>query len=145
MTQVLELDNIIVGLAPEPREAVIRRCGDLLFKAGYATERYAEGMLARDKLASSAIGNYIAIPHGAKEYKGEILKTGLCVLTYHPDPVSWGEEKVHLAIGIAAIGNDHLDILERIVDKLEEGDDVLKLVKSGDRQAIYELLTGGPS
>jgi mannitol/fructose-specific phosphotransferase system IIA component len=144
MTKVLELDSIVLNQPPEPMEAVIKRCGAMLAKAGYATEKYAEGMLAREKEVSTAIGNFIAIPHGSKDYKGEILKTGLVVLTY-PEGLDWGGKKTHLVVGIAAQGNDHLDILENIVDKLEDGDDVLALVQAGDKEAIYNLFTGGAS
>ena len=143
MTKVLEMDSIALDLAPETKEEAIRRCAAMLAAAGCATERYAEGMLARDRDVSTAIGNFIAIPHGTKEHKGEILRTGLVVLTY-PEGIDWGDKRAHLVIGIAALGNDHLDILERIVDSLDDEAAVLELVKTGDKRAIFELLTGGP-
>ena len=61
---ILERTNIITGLSPEPHEDVIRRCGKMLAESGYVKERYIEGMLARDRGFSTAIGNMIAIPHG---------------------------------------------------------------------------------
>jgi mannitol/fructose-specific phosphotransferase system IIA component len=140
MKEIITKENIVTGLPPEPHEDAIRRCGKLLVEAGYVNPRYVEGMIARDKGFSTAIGNYIAIPHGEKEYKSEILKTGLAVLTY-PEGLTWGDQKVHLVIGIAAQGDEHLSILENIVDKLEEGDDVLALVNAGDKEAILALLT----
>jgi mannitol/fructose-specific phosphotransferase system IIA component len=140
MKEIITKENIVIGLPPEPHEDAIRRCGKMLVDAGYVNPRYVEGMIARDKGFSTAIGNYIAIPHGEKEYKSEILKTGLAVLTY-PEGLTWGDQKVHLVIGIAAQGDEHLSILENIVDKLEEGDDVLALVNAGDKEAILSLLT----
>ncbi len=144
MKQIIKMENIVLNLPTEPYEDVIRRCGDLLVASGHANPRYVEGMIARDRGFSTAIGNYIAIPHGEKEYKQDILQTGLAVLTY-PDGIDWNGQTVHLVIGIAAKGDEHLDILENIVDQLEEGDDVLALVESADKKAIYTMLTGETS
>ncbi|MDR0397254.1 MAG: PTS sugar transporter subunit IIA [Oscillospiraceae bacterium] len=141
MKEIIKRENIVVGLPAEPHESAIRRCGKMLVDAGYVKPRYVEGMIARDRGFSTAIGNYIAIPHGEKEYKNDILKTGLSILTY-PDGVDWGGQKVYLVIGIAAQGEEHLGILENIVDKLEDGDDVLALVNAGDVDAILATLAG---
>jgi mannitol/fructose-specific phosphotransferase system IIA component len=144
MVDILKMDNIVLNQPPAPYEDVIRRCGDLLVASGYVEERYIEGMLARDRSFSTAIGNFIAIPHGEKVYKDAIIKTGLVVLTY-PEALEWNGEKVHLVVGIAARGDEHLEILENIADKLESGDDVVALVKKGDPKAIYDLMTGTDS
>ncbi|MDR0380371.1 MAG: PTS sugar transporter subunit IIA [Oscillospiraceae bacterium] len=141
MKEIITRENIVVGVPTEPHEDAIRRCGQMLVNAGYVNPRYIEGMLARDRGFSTAIGNYIAIPHGEKEYKNDILKTGLVVLTY-PEGIDWSGQTVYLVIGIAAQGNEHLDILENIVDKLEEGEDVLALVNAGDKDAILHTLAG---
>lgn len=140
MTQIITTDEILTGLPTEPHEDAIRRCGALLVNAGCVRQRYVEGMLARNRSFTTAIGNYIAIPHGEKEYKDDILRTGLSVLTY-PDGLDWDGQKVCLVIGIAARGDEHLAILENIVDRLESGDDVLTLVNAGDKKAILDLLT----
>ncbi|MDR2442870.1 MAG: PTS sugar transporter subunit IIA [Deltaproteobacteria bacterium] len=141
MAAILEMDNIVLNQAPQPYEDVIRRCGEMLVKGGYVKPGYIDGMLARDRSFSTAIGNHIAIPHGEKIYKEEIIKTGLVVLTY-PQGLEWNGEKVFLVVGIAAKGNEHLEILENLADKLEEAQDVVNLVNTADQKAIYSLLTG---
>ncbi|MDR2175027.1 MAG: PTS sugar transporter subunit IIA [Synergistaceae bacterium] len=143
MAEIVKMESIVLDMPSETHEDAIRRCGKMLVDAGYVSSRYVEGMLARDRDFSTAIGNYIAIPHGAKEYKDDILETGLVVVTY-PEGIDWGGQKVHLVIGIAAQGDAHLDILENIVSKLEDGDDVLALVNAHDKNAVYATLTGGP-
>jgi mannitol/fructose-specific phosphotransferase system IIA component len=141
MKEIITRENIVVGLPSEAHEESIKRCGKMLVDAGYVNPRYVEGMIARDRSFSTAIGNYIAIPHGEKEYKEEINKTGLVVLTY-PEGIQWGDQEVYLVIGIAAKGDEHLEILENIVGKLEEGDDVLALVAAASPDAILETLAG---
>jgi mannitol/fructose-specific phosphotransferase system IIA component len=112
----------------------------MLVRSGYVTPAYIDGMLARDRDFSVAIGNSIAIPHGAKEYKKEILATGLVVLTY-PDGVAWNGGTVKLVVGIAAQGDGHLDILERIVDAFEDEEAVDAVVAAGDAEKLYRVLT----
>jgi mannitol/fructose-specific phosphotransferase system IIA component len=140
--EILRKSNIIVGLPPEGHEDAILRTGKMLVENGYATERYVEGMLARDRSFSTAIGNFIAIPHGEKDYKDAILETGIVVLTY-PEGIIWGEKMVKLVVGIAARGDEHLSILSRIVEAMEDEESVEKLVAGGDADAIYTLLTEG--
>lgn len=139
MKPMITQENIIIGQATESHTEAIRRSGQLLVEAGYVGEKYIEGMLRRDEQFTTSIGNHIAIPHGEMEYKKEILHTGLSVITY-PEGIPWGDQVVHLVIGIAAQGDEHIDILENIVDQLETGDDVLALVAGGDKNAIYEML-----
>jgi mannitol/fructose-specific phosphotransferase system IIA component len=140
--EILKRSNIVTGLPPEGHEDVILRAGRMLAESGYVTGRYIEGMIARDRSFSTAIGNLIAIPHGEKEYKEDILKPGIVVLTY-PAGVEWGENTVKLVVGIAAKGDEHLDILSRIVEALDDEAAVEKLVAEGDTDKIYALLTEG--
>jgi mannitol/fructose-specific phosphotransferase system IIA component len=141
MTDILNRNNIRLNLPVEFHEDAIRRAGKLLVEGGYVQERYVDGMIARNRSFSTAIGNHIAIPHGEKEYKQDILKTGICVLTY-PQGLDWDGETVYLVVGIAARGEEHLDILNNIVDKLDTGEDVKKLVQMGSKDAILDLFTG---
>jgi mannitol/fructose-specific phosphotransferase system IIA component len=140
--EMLALENIVINQAGEEREAAIKRCGKMLLDGGYVKERYIEGMLARDNSFTTAIGNCIAIPHGEKEYKCDIVKTGLVVLTY-PDGIDWNGQNVHIVIGIAAKGDEHIDILGNIVDIFDNEDDVASFLKIGDKRKIRDMLCGG--
>ncbi len=138
--EILLKSNIITGLAPEPHEDVIRRCGKMLVDSGYVNAPYIDGMLARDRGFSTAIGNLIAIPHGEIAFKKEIKSTGLVVLTY-PGGVEWNGETVKLVVGIAAKGDEHLEILERIVEAFEEEKDVEAAVQNNDVEALFGILS----
>jgi mannitol/fructose-specific phosphotransferase system IIA component len=137
---VLDKSNVITGVPSEPHEDAIRRCGNMLVQSGYVKEQYIEGMLLRDRSFSTAIGNAIAIPHGEKKYKSEILATGLVALTY-PDGIEWGGQTVKLVIGIAAKGDEHIDIMERIVEAFDEESKVDDMVANGSVDSLYSLLT----
>ena len=113
----------------------------MLLDSGYINERYIEGMIKRDNDFSTYIGNHIAIPHGADDYKQDISSTGLVVLTY-PDGIDWNGSTVYLVVGIAAKGDEHLDILGNIVDHFETEDDTIIIVKNAGVDDIYEVLNG---
>ena len=133
--------NVVVGLPSEGHEDVIRRTGAMLAADGYVDEGYIAGMLERDRSFSTAIGNAIAIPHGANEYKKYIHGTGLVVLTY-PEGVAWNDGVVKLVIGIAAKGDEHIEILERVVEAFEDESAVDDIVAKNDADALYEILSG---
>jgi mannitol/fructose-specific phosphotransferase system IIA component len=138
---ILKKENIILNQPKTGREDVIRRCGRMLVDSGYANERYIEGMIKRDNSFSTGIGNFIALPHGEEAYKTDIISTGIVVLTY-PEGIDWHDGPVYLVIGIAAKGDEHLDIMGNVVDNLETGEDVIKLVKSADMDKMYKMLAG---
>ena len=141
MDSMLSVDGIVLNLPGEDREAVIKRCGAMLVEAGYAKERYIEGMLARDNAFSCAIGNGIAIPHGEVDYKPEILKTGFVVLTY-PGGIEWHGQTIYLVIGIAARGEEHLDIIGNIVDYFDTEEDVKNFLTITDKEKIRAIFCG---
>jgi mannitol/fructose-specific phosphotransferase system IIA component len=138
---ILRKENILLNQPTADREEVILRCGRMLVDSGYANERYIEGMIKRDNSFSTGIGNFIALPHGEEAYKADILATGIVVFTY-PEGIDWHGSPVYLVIGIAAKGDEHLDIMGNVVDNLDTGDDVIKLVKTGDIEAVYKIFCG---
>lgn len=71
---------------------VIRILGELLYKNGYVDEGFVKSAIEREKLSSTAIGNFLAIPHA---YQGNILKQGIAFLQLK-EPINWGSEKVQL-------------------------------------------------
>jgi mannitol/fructose-specific phosphotransferase system IIA component len=138
---LLRKENVLLNQPSAKREDVIRRCGRMLVNAGYAKEPYIEGMLKRDNSFTTAIGNFIAIPHGEEACKKEIISTGIVVLGY-PDGIDWHGQTVYLVIGIAAKGDEHIDIMGNVVDYLETGNDTIKLVRSANQDEVYRMLCG---
>jgi len=136
---ILEKSNIIMGCENGSRDEAIRSCGEMLVAGGYVKEGYIDGMFERDKGFSTAIGNAIAIPHGVKECKKDIIRTGLVVRAY-PGGIDWNGQRVKLVIGIAAGGDEHLGILGKIVEAFEDESAVDAIVASGDADAVYALL-----
>ena len=138
---LLEKKNIVLGCKPVTPEEAIRACGKLMMDSGYCSEGYVQGMIERNAGFPVAIGSHVAIPHGTNESREFIQKTGLVVMTY-PDGIQWDEETVRLVIGIASKGEEHLDILNRIVEVAETEEDTDALVDNATVEELYKKLNG---
>ncbi|MBC8060378.1 MAG: PTS sugar transporter subunit IIA [Clostridiaceae bacterium] len=131
--------NIILNLKPMAKEEAITMAGNLLVENGYVKESYVEGMVEREKVYDTYLGNGIAIPHGASSYKKEIIKSGIVVLQFK-EAINYGEKKVHLVIGIAGIEDEHIEILSKIAIKIEDMETVNRIVSSNSQSEIYNIL-----
>lgn len=138
--ELLQKNNIFLNCKAKAKEDVIREMGQVLCNSGYVDESYIDAMLLREETFSTNIGNSIAIPHGVEASKMNIKKSGIAVMIF-PDGTMWNEDKVKVVIGIAGVGDEHLDILANIADKLCTEEAVEDLVGSS-MEEIYQIFTG---
>ena len=141
--ELLQRKNIILDCKAKAKEEVIREMGRMLWESGYVAESYIDAMLRRENTFSTNIGNGIAIPHGVEEAKKDIIKSGIGIMVF-PEGTLWNDGMVRIVIGIAGLGEEHLDILANIADKLSTEQAVDEVVKSSADQ-IYTLFTGDSS
>lgn len=139
---ILERSSIVLDCPSCTSDEAIIAVGQLLQNKGYIEKPYIQGMLNRDHDLTTYIGNDIAIPHGEYDVKDYVMKTGIAVMIY-PDGVKWNGNVARIVIGIAARGNDHMEILTNIALKLSDMETVEKIVASKDLDFIYEVLTKG--
>lgn len=137
--KVIDASGIRLNQAPVSKEEAIRAAGELLVKQGCVDASYVDAMLERERLTTTYMGMGLAIPHGTSEAKDSVKKTGI-VLVQYPDGVDFGDEKAQLVFGIAGIGDEHLDLLQKICEALED-EDVMDKMKTTDNVAwILEQL-----
>lgn len=134
---VLVREGVRTGLASVSKEEAIRAAGELLNELGFVNADYIDAMLEREKLVSTYMGMGVAIPHGTATAKDTVKKSGIVVMQY-PDGVDFGDEKAYLVIGIAGVGDEHLEILGRIVESLEDEELLEKLKKEADVDTIMK-------
>ncbi|WP_373215162.1 PTS sugar transporter subunit IIA [Ruminococcus sp. 5_1_39BFAA] len=138
--QLLYRENIQVGCKADTQENVIRKVGQMLVDTGYVDQPYVEAMIEREKSFSTYMGNELALPHGVEAAKKEIKASGIAVMVF-PEGTQWGKEIVKIVIGIAGVGEEHLEILGVIADKMLAADSVEKIV-NGDVDTVYNMLSG---
>ena len=114
-------ENVKVGCKADTKENVIRQVGQMLVDSGYVNPSYVDAMVKREESFSTYMGNELALPHGVEEAKKEIKASGIAVMIF-PEGTNWGGETVKVVVGIAGVGEEHLQILSVIAEQaLEEG------------------------
>ena len=134
---VLKKEGIKTGLKSVDKETAIRAAGQLLCDLGFANEDYIQAMVDRENMVSTYMGMGVAIPHGTSNAKETVKKSGFVVMQY-PEGVDFGDEKAYLVIGIAGVGDEHLEILGNIVASLEDEELLETLKKNADVDTIMK-------
>jgi mannitol/fructose-specific phosphotransferase system IIA component len=136
---ILLKENILLNLKSMSKEESIITAGKLLVEKGYVKDSYVQGMLEREKVYNTYIGNKVAIPHGTNDYKNEILQSGIVVLQFK-EGINYGDDKAYLVIGIAGVNDEHLEILSNIAITIDDINTVNKIIESNSRTEIYNIL-----
>ena len=137
---VMHASGIKVGQTPVSKEEAIRAAGELLVAEGCVEPPYVDAMLDREKVFTTYMGMGIAIPHGTSEAKAQVKKTGITLVQY-PEGVDFGDEKANLVFGIAGVGDEHLDMIQKIVQALENPEELEKMKTTDDVNWILEKLS----
>lgn len=138
--KVMIAEGIKLNQTPGTKEEAIQAAGELMCKLGYVDASYVDAMQEREKLVTTYMGMGIAIPHGTTQAKGTVKKTGIVLLQY-PDGVPFGDEKANLVFGIAGIGDEHLDLLAKICEVLEDETVLEEMKTTNDVEWILKQLT----
>ena len=135
--------NIFLGLTAQTKEEAIRFAGQKLVEKGYVKPTYVEAMLERERLTSTYLGESIAVPHGTIEAKDDVINTGI-VFCQYPAGVQFGEEeqdKAKIVIGIAARNNEHLDVIAKLTNALDDEKIIAKLATTNNIQEVLAILS----
>ncbi len=137
---VIVRESIVLNQPSVSKEDAIKRAGQLLVERGCVEPQYVDAMLERERLVSTYMGMGIAIPHGTSQAKGTVKKTAITMVQY-PDGVDFGDEKAQLVFGIAGIGDEHLDLLSKIADCLDDPEVLEKMKTTNDVDWILKQLS----
>jgi mannitol PTS system EIIA component len=141
MKNILTAEKIMLNAKVANKEEAIRLTGQLLVRAGHVTEAYIEKMQEREQLATTYIGSGVAIPHGTNESKAEIQSTGISIIQV-PEGVDFGEgNTAYLLVGIAAVGDEHLEVLSNIAILCSEEENVKRIVNAASAEEIIAMFS----
>ena len=135
--------DIFLGLTAQNKEEAIRFAGQKLVDNGYVKPVYIEAMLERERLTSTYLGESIAVPHGTIEAKDSVINTGI-VFCQYPAGVEFGEEaddKAKIVIGIAARNNEHLDVIAKLTNALDDPNIIGKLSSTTHFDEVLAILS----
>lgn len=133
--------NVRVGCRADTKENVIRAVGQMLVDSGYVDQSYVDAMVKREETFSTFMGNELALPHGVEEAKKAVRASGIAVMVF-PEGTDWDGEVVKVVVGIAGVGEEHLQILSSIAELVLEEGSMERLI-SGSVEEVFEMLKGG--
>ncbi len=138
---VLARENIKLNVPLSSMEDGIRFTGEILVNNGYVDVGYIDKMFEREKMASTFMGNSLAIPHGTEDAKANVIETGISVVTV-PDGVDFGSGNMaKILIGIAGKNNEHLGILSNIAIVCSEEENIEKILNATSADEIMEIFS----
>jgi phosphocarrier protein FPr len=139
---LLTAELVQLGAVAQDKVDAIRKAGELLVRAGCVEAGYVAGMEARERTMSTYLGSGVAIPHGTFD---ELGLTGISVLQV-PAGVEWEPgEKAYLVVGIAAIGDEHVELLSRLAQVVEDEALTRSIIEATDPAVVVECLNRAPA
>ncbi|MGX7075650.1 PTS mannitol transporter subunit IIA [Globicatella sp. HMSC072A10] len=136
-------ETVLLNQSVATKEEAIRLAGELLVKAGFVSPEYVDAMLEREKLVSTYMGNFLAIPHGTDEAKKHILNSGISLVQV-PAGVEFGngDKPAKVIIGIAGKGDDHLEVLSTVAIAFSEIEVAEQIINASNVDEINAVLEG---
>lgn len=140
MPPLLVKSGIHFGATASSKEEAVALCGQALVSLGAATNEYAAAMWEREQIASSYLGNLVAMPHGTDESR-KFVNFGQIVFLRFAHPFMWDDEEVKLCIGIAAQGDEHVEIIGNLADALLDEEKFEKLLSTNEHEDVLKILS----
>ncbi|WP_077610501.1 PTS fructose transporter subunit IIABC [Clostridium sp. Marseille-P2415] len=144
ITELLKKESVELGVKVSDKEAAIDRLVGLMDAGGRLNDKagYKEGILSREALGSTAVGDGIAIPHAKT---AAVKEPGLAAIVV-PEGVDYEAfdgSPAHLIFMIAAPEGEadvHLEALSRLSTLLMDPDFKDDLIKAGSKEEFLRLI-----
>mgnify|MGYP000610024508 FL=1 len=139
MPNLLTQAGIHFGATASSKGEAVALCGAQFINLGAATQEYADAMWEREQIASSYLGNAVAMPHGTDESR-KYVNFGQIIFMRFAAPFIWDDEEVKLCIGIAAQGDEHVEIIGNLAEALLDDEKFEILLSTKDKLQVLEIL-----
>lgn len=143
---VTELEDKVLYVHDDltSKEEVLIKYGNYLQEKGHVQPGYAESMLEREKRASTAMGRYVAVPHGSHT----LVRVSSLVIVNLKHTICWDEFNVDLvfilAINFSNVATNQY-FFRRLYSIIKDETLISKIKKSADTQAIQALFLEAPA
>ena len=137
-----EKEMFLPHLKLRTKEEVLRCMCHFVMEKKNLPQEFYESVLKRERLAKTAYGNIVAMPH---VYKAISQETFVCVGILD-EPVDWGGQKVRAVFLVSIANKDHTSVeLQRFYQMtaafLLSQKEIQDLVKKQDYDAFIEAMT----
>ncbi|MCU6482321.1 PTS mannitol transporter subunit IICBA [Arthrobacter sp. A2-55] len=135
---ILARESVVLNGTAGTRDAAIDEAGALLLARGAVNAAYVAAMHEREESVSTYMGNFLAIPHGTNEAKGNISSSAVSIIRY-PEGIDWNGKPVKFVVGVAGVNNEHLAILSSIARVFTDKDQVARLEAASSVDEVLDI------
>lgn len=137
---ILTLSQVRIHSGSATQEEALAEAAQILVDSGAVTEDYLQAMKDREATVSTFMGNGLAIPHGTNDAKDAVKASALSVVRYDGG-VDWAGDQAEFVIGIAGVGDEHLEILSKIAVLFADEDEVARLRAASSEEELLQMLS----
>lgn len=140
---ILTANSVKLQVRVHDKYEAIRLAGELLVEAGHVPPAYIDAMIERENVSSTYLGAGLAMPHGTNEAKGLVRSTGISVLVPEEGVDFGGDEPARLIIGLAAVGDEHMEVLTNVAMLVSDEADMQRLLKAETADQLVKMMLSG--
>lgn len=130
LSRYFDADAFVHPLPDEGEEAIIRRLGGSLRRAGLIGEDYVENTILRERMSSTAFSDALAVPHALQM---TAQRTAIAI-GVADGSVAWGDGRVQVVALAAFSESDRAafqTVFEQLVEVFSERDSAQRIVRRG--------------
>lgn len=131
--------GVHLNVTASSKEEAVTMCGKALIDLGAVSQEYANAMWERELIASSYLGSNVAMPHGTDESRIHV-NFGQLVFLRFSEPINWDDELVKICIGIAAQGDEHVEILGFLAEAILDEKKFQTLLSTDNQEIVRNIL-----
>jgi PTS system mannitol-specific IIA component len=140
---ILSKEKIKLNVRVKDKFEAIRLAGRLLVEGGHVPQEYVDAMIERENVSSTYLGAGLAMPHGTNEAKSLIRSTGMSVLVLSEGADFGGDEPVRLVIGLAALGDEHMEVLSSVAAIVSEEAEMRRILGVSSEEELLNIFEEG--
>lgn len=133
---VFSEDYMLVGKEVRNKFEVIKMLSDILVNHGCVYPSFITGVLEREEIGSTAIGNFLAIPHG---YSDDIISPAVGIMTLK-NPVKWYEDNKVSLVFLLALNENSKDEFKRINKIIKDEVLIHKIIHAENTEEVLAIL-----
>ena len=130
--------TILIEKKQITKDEVLRNLSNRLKLCGYVTNQFLEGVIKREEMGSTEVGDGIVLTHG---FHKDVLKTQIAFAKLDK-PIIWNTEKVNFIVMLAIEAKDAENVMQMnwLYKMLIDGEVITQITSCNDPQEIFDIL-----
>ena len=130
--------TILIEKKPISKHEVLNNLSNRLRLCGYVTNQFLEGVMKREEMGSTEVGDGIVLTHG---FHKDVLKTQIAFAKLDK-PIIWNTEKVNFIVMLAIEAKDAENVMQMnwLYKMLIDIEVITQITRCNGPQEIFDIL-----